>query len=167
MSMSENGITLEQPAEGVTRILLDRPDVLNALSPEMVVAFINPQWDRLVEYANHAPHARFVARELVPELTAELPLVESAAGRTLMGSSFGGVADPGGMGRRMGRPKRASASLMRGKDVHRPRGDARAPRGGRSLARGPFPRGGGPVAVTGSAPPKLQAAAPAPLSPIV
>ena len=29
--------------------------------------------DRLVEYANHAPHARFVARELVPYLTDELP----------------------------------------------------------------------------------------------
>jgi len=37
--MSDNGITLEQPAEAVTRIVLDRPDVLNALSPEMVVAF--------------------------------------------------------------------------------------------------------------------------------
>ena len=59
---------------------------------EMVVAFISPQGDRLVEYANHAPHARFVARELVPELTAELPLVDSPVGRTLMGSSFGGVA---------------------------------------------------------------------------
>ena len=32
---------------------------------EMVVAFI-PPGNRLVEYANHAPHARFVARELVP-----------------------------------------------------------------------------------------------------
>ena len=59
---------------------------------EMVVAFVRPVGDRLVEYANHAPHARFVARELVPELTAELPLVDSPVGRTLMGSSFGGVA---------------------------------------------------------------------------
>ena len=33
---------------------------------EMVVAFVSPVGDRLVEYANHAPHARFVARELVP-----------------------------------------------------------------------------------------------------
>ena len=39
MTMSEDGITLDQPAEGVTRITLDRSDVLNALSPEMVVAF--------------------------------------------------------------------------------------------------------------------------------
>jgi enterochelin esterase-like enzyme len=58
----------------------------------MVVAFVSPVGDRLVEYANHAPHARFVARELVPELTAELPLLDNPVGRTLMGSSFGGVA---------------------------------------------------------------------------
>ena len=35
---------------------------------QMVVAFV-PPGNRLVEYANHAPHARFVARELVPFLT--------------------------------------------------------------------------------------------------
>ena len=58
---------------------------------EMVVAFV-PPGNRLVEYANHAPHARFVARELVPHLTETYPLVESPDGRTLMGSSFGGVA---------------------------------------------------------------------------
>jgi enoyl-CoA hydratase len=37
--MSESGISLDQPAAAVTRITLDRPDTLNALSPEMVVAF--------------------------------------------------------------------------------------------------------------------------------
>ncbi|HYQ33136.1 MAG TPA: alpha/beta hydrolase-fold protein, partial [Lapillicoccus sp.] len=58
----------------------------------MVVAFVPPSGDRLVEYANHAPHARFVARELVPYLTEELPLVDLPDGRCLMGSSFGGVA---------------------------------------------------------------------------
>jgi enterochelin esterase-like enzyme len=58
---------------------------------EMVVAFV-PPGNRLVEYANHAPHARFVARELVPHLTETLPLVDSPEGRTLVGSSFGGVA---------------------------------------------------------------------------
>ncbi len=35
--MSDNGITLDQPAEAVTRITLDRPEVLNALNPEMVI----------------------------------------------------------------------------------------------------------------------------------
>ena len=58
---------------------------------EMVVAFI-PPGNRLVEYANHAPHARFVARELVPHLTETYPLVDTPDGRTLMGSSFGGIA---------------------------------------------------------------------------
>ena len=58
---------------------------------EMVVAFV-PPGNRLVEYANHAPHARFLARELVPHLTETYPLVASPEGRTLMGSSFGGVA---------------------------------------------------------------------------
>ena len=42
------------------------PDVLDNLIhrgevAEMVVAFISPG-NRLVEYANHAPHARFVAQ---------------------------------------------------------------------------------------------------------
>jgi enterochelin esterase family protein len=57
----------------------------------LVAAFI-PPGNRLVEYANHAPHARFVARELVPYLTEELPLIDLPDGRCLMGSSFGGVA---------------------------------------------------------------------------
>jgi enterochelin esterase-like enzyme len=57
----------------------------------MIVAFIRPG-NRLVEYANHAPHARFVARELVPHLTETYPLVDTPDGRTLMGSSFGGIA---------------------------------------------------------------------------
>ncbi len=58
---------------------------------EMVVAFV-PPGNRLVEYANHAPHARFVARELAPHLAETYPLVEGPDGRTLMGSSFGGIA---------------------------------------------------------------------------
>ena len=57
----------------------------------MIVAFV-PPGDRLREYANHAPHARFLARELLPELEAAYPLVEPPAGRCLMGSSFGGIA---------------------------------------------------------------------------
>ena len=58
---------------------------------DLIVAFI-PPGDRLVEYANHAPHARFVARELVPYLGERYPLLGTPGGRTLMGSSFGGVA---------------------------------------------------------------------------
>ena len=58
----------------------------------LVVARSSAGRDRLVEYANYAPHARFVARELVPFLTEELPLIDLPDGRCLMGSSFGGVA---------------------------------------------------------------------------
>ncbi|EWT06773.1 esterase [Intrasporangium chromatireducens Q5-1] len=57
----------------------------------LVVAFVPPR-DRLREYPNHAPHARFIARELVPWLSERLPLLETPEGRCLMGSSFGGVA---------------------------------------------------------------------------
>lgn len=57
----------------------------------LVAAFI-PPGDRLAEYPNHAPHARFVARELVPALAAECSVTESPSGRALMGSSFGGIA---------------------------------------------------------------------------
>ena len=57
----------------------------------MVVAFVPPR-DRLKEYPNHAPHARFIARELVPRLAEEFPLLGGPEGRCLMGSSFGGIA---------------------------------------------------------------------------
>ena len=58
---------------------------------EIVVAFTNPQ-DRLVEYADHEPHARYIAEELVPWLETEFPLVATPGGRGLMGASFGAVA---------------------------------------------------------------------------
>ena len=61
--------------------------------------------DRLVEYANHAPHARFIARELVPAAEPELPLASTARRvAACMGSSFGGVAvalDRGALPRRV------------------------------------------------------------------
>jgi len=56
-----------------------------------VVAFVPPR-DRLKEYPNHAPHARFIARELLPHLAGQLPLLDTPDGRCLMGSSFGGIA---------------------------------------------------------------------------
>lgn len=61
------------------------------LVPELVVAFCDPG-DRLVEYANHEPHARFIAEELVPYLEAHLPLIGTPDGRCLGGASFGAVA---------------------------------------------------------------------------
>jgi enterochelin esterase family protein len=58
---------------------------------ETVVAFIDSP-DRITEYANSAQHARFVSRELVPQLEVDFPLVGQRSGRCLLGSSFGGVA---------------------------------------------------------------------------
>ncbi|MBD0292546.1 MAG: enterochelin esterase [Jiangellaceae bacterium] len=57
----------------------------------IVAAFLNPH-DRLSEYANSAAHARFVTKELLPRLEADLPLAGSRSGRCLLGSSFGAVA---------------------------------------------------------------------------
>ncbi|MEP7332446.1 MAG: alpha/beta hydrolase-fold protein [Terracoccus sp.] len=57
----------------------------------LIVVFV-PPGDRLTEYPNHAPHARFIARELVPLVNARLPLIDTPEARALMGSSFGGVA---------------------------------------------------------------------------
>ncbi len=45
----------------------------------MVVAFISPG-NRLVGVANHAPHTRFVARELTSYLLDTHPLVPTPAG---------------------------------------------------------------------------------------
>jgi len=57
----------------------------------LVVALSHPG-DRLLEYANHEPHARFVEDELVPWMVERYPLIDSPAGRCLMGASFGAVA---------------------------------------------------------------------------
>ena len=73
-------------AKTVLDNLIHRLDVA-----ELVAAFLHPK-DRLAEYANSAAHARFLTRELVPRLEAELPLVGQRSGRCLLGSSFGAVA---------------------------------------------------------------------------
>ncbi len=67
--------------------LLHRMDVA-----DVVVAFVNPVKDRLVEYANSTAHSRFLSDELLPHLETSLPLVGQRAGRCLLGSSFGAVA---------------------------------------------------------------------------
>lgn len=58
---------------------------------ETIVCFTNPG-DRNKEYANHAAHARFISAELLPRLSADLPLIDRPDSRCLMGASFGGVA---------------------------------------------------------------------------
>lgn len=57
----------------------------------LIVAFV-PPGDRLREYPNYAPHARFMARELLPDLQERYPLIDAPYARGIMGSSFGGVA---------------------------------------------------------------------------
>lgn len=58
---------------------------------ETIVVFSNPG-DRLKEYPNHSPHARHIAKELVPAVEAQLPVIPRADSRCLMGASFGAVA---------------------------------------------------------------------------
>jgi len=58
---------------------------------DLVVAASHPV-QRLLEYADHAPHARFVTDELVPWMSAHYPLIDAAEARGLMGASFGAVA---------------------------------------------------------------------------
>jgi enterochelin esterase-like enzyme len=57
----------------------------------MIVALIDAD-ERLDEYPDHVPHARFVTEELVPLLEREYPLRAEPAARGLMGASFGAVA---------------------------------------------------------------------------
>jgi enterochelin esterase-like enzyme len=73
--------------------------------PPMIVALTQSS-DRLVEYAGHDGHARFVAEELPQQLAHDFPLHPSPAARGLMGASFGAVASlhaawrhPGSFGR--------------------------------------------------------------------
>lgn len=57
----------------------------------MIVALTNPA-NRLVEYAHHEPHARFLVEELLPVLDKKYPLIDRPVGRCLMGASFGAVS---------------------------------------------------------------------------
>jgi len=72
---------------------------------DLIVALTYPE-DRLREYADNEPHARFLREELVPWMSARWPLQDKPAARCLMGASFGAVAslsaatrDPGYWGR--------------------------------------------------------------------
>ena len=69
---------------------------------EMLVAFLHPG-ERLIEYADHPGHARFLAEELTPRLERDWPLIPDPAERGLMGASFGGVASLAAAARRPGR----------------------------------------------------------------
>lgn len=58
---------------------------------DMLVAFVHPR-ERLLEYADHPGHARFLAEELTPRLERDWPLLAEPSARGLMGASFGAVA---------------------------------------------------------------------------
>ena len=57
----------------------------------LVVALTNAD-ERLDEYPDHPPHARFLTEELVPYLEEHYPLHAEPRARGLLGASFGGVA---------------------------------------------------------------------------
>jgi len=69
---------------------------------EMLVAFLHPG-ERLVEYADHPGHARFLAEELTPRLERDWPLAAGASERGIMGASFGAVAALAAAARHPGR----------------------------------------------------------------
>jgi enterochelin esterase-like enzyme len=73
-----------------TKTVLD--NLIHRLDVAPLVAAFVPPRDRLKEYPNYAPHARFIARELLPTLSERMPLLDTPEGRCLMGSSFGGIA---------------------------------------------------------------------------
>jgi enterochelin esterase-like enzyme len=59
--------------------------------PPMIVCLTQSP-DRLLEYAGHEAHARFLAEEVLTLMRTRYPLIDEPAGRGLMGASFGGVA---------------------------------------------------------------------------
>ena len=59
--------------------------------PDLIVALTSSP-NRLVEYASHEKHARFLTDDLVPHLQRIFPLDEKPQSRCLMGASFGAVA---------------------------------------------------------------------------
>jgi enterochelin esterase family protein len=77
-------------AYSALRIVLDNL-VHRVEVADLIVALTYPE-NRLVEYADHEPHARFLTEELVPWLSERWPLADAPASRCLMGASFGAVA---------------------------------------------------------------------------
>ena len=59
--------------------------------PAMIVAMTQSP-DRLVEYTGDIRHARFLAEDLLPAVSANFPLLNDSKARGLAGASLGGVA---------------------------------------------------------------------------
>jgi enterochelin esterase family protein len=86
------------------RTVLD--NLIHRLEIPPLIAALTASPERLVEYAGHEGHARFVCEELPRQLERDFPLHPDPAQRGLMGASFGGVASlhaawrhPGAYGR--------------------------------------------------------------------
>ncbi len=72
------------------KVVLD--NLIHRLEVAPLVVALTDADERLGEYPDHAPHARFLTEELVPYLEERYPLRGKPRARGLMGASFGGVA---------------------------------------------------------------------------
>ena len=72
------------------QVVLD--NLIHRLEIPPLIAALTESPERLVEYAGHEGHARFVAHEIPQLLQHSFPLRSEAAARGLMGASFGAVA---------------------------------------------------------------------------
>ncbi len=72
------------------RTVLD--NLIHRLEMAPMLVALTDAGERLDEYPDHEPHARFLTEELVPRLERDYPLRAEPAARGLMGASFGGVA---------------------------------------------------------------------------
>ncbi len=72
------------------KIVLD--NLIHALEVAPLIVALTDAGERLDEYPDHEPHARFLTEDLVPWLENEYPLRARPASRGLMGASFGAVA---------------------------------------------------------------------------
>ncbi len=67
-------------------------NLIHALEVAPMIVALTDADERLDEYPDHEPHARFLTEELVPQLERDYPLRAEPASRGLMGASFGAVA---------------------------------------------------------------------------
>ncbi len=67
-------------------------NLIHSLEVAPLVVALTDAEERLDEYPDHQPHARFLTEELVPRLEQDYPLGAEPASRGLMGASFGAVA---------------------------------------------------------------------------
>ena len=67
-------------------------NLIHRLEIPAMVGAMTQSPDRLVEYTGDLRHARFIGDELLRELNAKLPLIDSNNARGLMGASLGAVA---------------------------------------------------------------------------